>query len=548
MNINLPLWLSRFSLCVLLLLTCLPSPIAAAPATLQADLSLSNWANPNPAPVGDPLTYHLTVANLGPHPASGIVVSSTLPAGVTYRSYTASQGTCQVVGQTFTCALPTLASTATAYINLSVDVPLEAQGMISYTATVAANEPDPDLANNTATATATFCPNVDLTLTQRVTPEPAVTGGVVTYALVVAQRGKSPATSVTLTNTLPADVTVQQIASTQGTCQRNGVTVTCNLGTLAPAQVVTTTITTRVAIDATLLRNTAVVAAAETDLKPADNSAARETNVISGTDLVAQAWAIPAPVVTSTLFLDPLVAGLTPLGYLVHARNAGPLPATDARLLITLPPSLTLVTVTTSGCATFSPTNGDYQCDMPVGMTATVHFTMAVIPSGFTGDLIATVRIVANEEDGNPADNEVEVVTPVHTRAPLSLALDAPATVAPGDRLAYRHVVANAGPSDAAPLILTNTFPAGVVFADAVGAPCAALEDGARCVAPRLLPGATLTITVYAQTDPAIRGTLVTTATVASPAEDMDLDDNTATVSTTVRVSIYLPLTLRNYR
>jgi len=564
MNKGLPLWLSRIALCAVLLLTGLPLTVTATPAAPQADLSLSNWAHPNPAPVGDPVVFRLVIANLGPHPASGVTISSMLPAGLAYRGYTTSHGTCQVDGQAFTCAFDALLTAETAYVNISMDVPLDAQGAVSYTATVAANESDPVLANNTATATMTFRPNVDLALTQHVTPEPAVTGGVLTYQLVVTNRGKSPATSVVLTDTLPADVSVQQIAPTQGTCQRSETSITCNLDTLAPAHAVTTTITTRVAVDATLLRNTATVAAAESDLNPADNSVARETTVISGTDLVVQAWAIPAPVVTSTLLLDPLIAGLTPVGYLVHARNAGPFDATNARLSLTLPPSLTLEDFTTGGCTSFSAADSVYQCaigDMPVGMTATLHFTMSVIPSGFvdnasSADLVAMVSLVAEEEDGNPADNKVEVVTPVYARAALSLTLTAPDNVTPGELLAYHHVITNAGPSDAAPLVLTDTFPAGVVFESGDGATCAGADPetiylpygGVRCTAPRLLPGATLTITVYARTDATVRGTFVTTATVASPAEDWYPDDNTATVTTTVRVFIYLPLTLRSYR
>ncbi len=116
----------------------------------------------------------------------------------------------------------------------------------------------------------------------------------------------------------------------------------------------------------------------------------------------------------------------------------------------------------------------------------------------------------------------------------------------PGSLLAYRHVISNAGPSDAAPVLVTDTFPSGVIFDSAVGADCTG--GGARCTIDRLAPGDVITFTVYGRTDTTVRGTFVTTATVASPAENLYPDNNTATAITTVRIFVYLPLTLRSYR
>src|SRR5262249_225054 len=57
----------------------------ADPALLK---QVSN-ANPN---VGELITYTLTLANLGPDTATGVFVQDHLPAGVSYVSYSASQG------------------------------------------------------------------------------------------------------------------------------------------------------------------------------------------------------------------------------------------------------------------------------------------------------------------------------------------------------------------------------------------------------------------------------------------------------------------------
>ena len=58
----------------------------------QADLQVSKTVS-NPTPnVGDTITYTVTLSNNGPDPATGVTLEDMLPAGVTFVSSTASQG------------------------------------------------------------------------------------------------------------------------------------------------------------------------------------------------------------------------------------------------------------------------------------------------------------------------------------------------------------------------------------------------------------------------------------------------------------------------
>src|ERR1041385_4129282 len=59
-----------------------------AESRAAADLSVSISGAPDPVTVGDQLSYHITVNNLGPDPATGIVLTQTLPAGVEVISST----------------------------------------------------------------------------------------------------------------------------------------------------------------------------------------------------------------------------------------------------------------------------------------------------------------------------------------------------------------------------------------------------------------------------------------------------------------------------
>ena len=57
-----------------------------------ADLKLTKVAAANPAQTGQTLLYTLTVRNLGPAAAADVVVTDTLPAGVSFVAAASSPG------------------------------------------------------------------------------------------------------------------------------------------------------------------------------------------------------------------------------------------------------------------------------------------------------------------------------------------------------------------------------------------------------------------------------------------------------------------------
>ena len=58
----------------------------------KPDLELTQVVVPNPVFANDPLQFALTVRNIGPSSATGIVVEETLPPGVTFVEATSSRG------------------------------------------------------------------------------------------------------------------------------------------------------------------------------------------------------------------------------------------------------------------------------------------------------------------------------------------------------------------------------------------------------------------------------------------------------------------------
>jgi uncharacterized repeat protein (TIGR01451 family) len=115
-------------------------------------------------------------------------------------------------------------------------------------------------------------------------PAAATIGGPVTETLSVANNGPSPATGVTVTDTLPAGTTYFSSSTSQGTCAGTS-TVTCSLGTLdSSATGPTTGATVTIVLIPTQsgsFTNTGTVSAYQTDPNHANNTASATTNVAS---------------------------------------------------------------------------------------------------------------------------------------------------------------------------------------------------------------------------------------------------------------------------
>lgn len=117
-------------------------------STPSADVFITKSAAPNPATTWSSLTYTLAIGNHGPMSATNVQVTDPLPANTTFVSAASTQGTCS--GTTaVSCSLGTLANGAGATITI-VTTPT-AEGQLTNTATVSADQLDLQPANNTST-------------------------------------------------------------------------------------------------------------------------------------------------------------------------------------------------------------------------------------------------------------------------------------------------------------------------------------------------------------------------------------------------------------
>ena len=120
--------------------------------TTTADLSITLSSSPEPVPLGAPLLLTATVTNGGPSDATNVAVTYTPPSApqptgnINLTSAMPSQGSCAQPGGP--CSLGTLARGFRATITF-LGTPAVA-GTLTSTATVTADQPDPDQSNNTA--------------------------------------------------------------------------------------------------------------------------------------------------------------------------------------------------------------------------------------------------------------------------------------------------------------------------------------------------------------------------------------------------------------
>lgn len=118
-----------------------------------ADLALSLTGFPDPVVAGSNVTYTVAVTNQGPSTATGVIVNDLLPVNAAVLSNNTTQGTISISNNTLICALGTLTNGASAAITIVVGT--TTNGTLTSTAAVAAQQADPNPADNAVTTTTT---------------------------------------------------------------------------------------------------------------------------------------------------------------------------------------------------------------------------------------------------------------------------------------------------------------------------------------------------------------------------------------------------------
>ncbi len=232
-----------------------PSALITIICPVLADVSVTEGA-PAAANPGTQVTYTISIHNSGPASATSVSFSETLPAPLV--AFTTTQGACSgTAGQTaFSCNLGSLAAAATATVSVTVQLPNTGA---SFTNTVTVNATnsaganiDPNLANNTASATVGFgCEAAATTTDVQVTGSSnngnPVHGTPVTFTWQIKDnQGNTAANCSTFTATAAAptgaSLTINSASTTQGSCAIVSNQLSCSLGNIAGGATATVTV------------------------------------------------------------------------------------------------------------------------------------------------------------------------------------------------------------------------------------------------------------------------------------------------------------------
>ena len=378
----------------------------------SADLQVTNIANPVPVQPNSTITYSQSVKNLGPSTATTVSFTETTPTGTTFNAITPAAGwscTTPASGSTGTinCTNASFAAgTANFSVVLNVPTGTAAGTVINNTATVTSSTSDPNLANNAATAADVVATSsqADLVTTNSASPTSVSPGSNVTYTQSVTNNGPAAATTVSFTESLPANTTAVSLSTTSGwTCTL--ATLTCTISSFAANT--TANFTFVVTVNAATGSGTSIP---QTDTATASNIVPNlTTNSATAIVTVANASSANVTIAKSATPNGSVPSGDT-LTYSLLITNTGPASATDVTVTDPLPSDVMyLQAITTAG--TCSQANGTVTCQlgtMANGATATVTIlTLAGAP----GVAVNTASVIDDQMTSPNTSTQTETIT-----------------------------------------------------------------------------------------------------------------------------------------
>ncbi|MFD4911128.1 glycine-rich protein, partial [Kitasatospora purpeofusca] len=495
--------------------TAVASP-SNSPST-QANLTVSKVLLTNPVVPGQQVQWRVSVTNNGPSRARDVIVTDTVPAGVTGASMKADTDNtpCPISGGTATCPAVEIPAGSSMTWTLTGTLDANATATPANTAMVTGG-PDPATPTHTAVASPTNTPSTqaNLTASKVLLTNPVVPGQQIQWQVSVTNNGPSRARDVIVTDTVPAGVNNPAMTATDGTnCPINNGTATCPAVEIPVGQTLTWTLTGTLAQDATVTpTNTATVTGGPDPATPTHTAVASPTNSPS-----AQANLT----VSKVLLTNPVVPGQQ-IQWQVSVTNSGPSRARDVVVTDQVPAGVTGASMKADADNTPCPINaGTATCpavEIPVGQTLTWTLT-GTLDANATVTPTNTATVTGGPDPATPT--HTAIATPTNTpstQANLTVSktlLTNP--VVPGQQIQWQVSVTNNGPSRARDVIVTDQVPTGVnnaAMASADGTNCPINNGTATCPAVEIPVGQTLTWTLTGTLDANATVTPTNTATV----------------------------------
>lgn len=434
-------------------------------------ITVSKGSTATGAVAGDSILYTVTVANAGTASAASVVLSDSLPAGLTFIP-----GSVTVAG----VSRPTLDITAgvpLGSLNLSSSIVVTYRALIGQDASilqlvnsanaaftfqsVAGGPTITGVIPSNSSTLPVYSPNLSIVKSGSTTN--ATVGDTVTYTLQV-NNGGNVAANVTLTDNIPSGSSY-----VAGSFRLNGNVIAganpatgVNLGSLAAGSANTVTfqvLVTSLPTPPTLVdQATASYSFNSPDGRTITGTVASNTLTIPVT--------LPNVTAVKSASVSDVAVGET-FTYTVVTTNGGIQPINNVILTDSLPAGTIFVpgSVTVRGTvvASANPNSGISVGTLTAGSSATVTFQVTVQSLPASGSLLNRASVSYSSGAFTGISNSNSVTTPVYQPI-IAINKSASQTNATlGDQLAYTLVVTNSG-NIAAQVTVTDTIPAGLTF------------------------------------------------------------------------------------
>jgi uncharacterized repeat protein (TIGR01451 family) len=496
-----------------------------------ADLAVTKTVSNLTPNEGTNVIFTIVLRNNGSNSATG-TVTDVLPAGLTYVTFTVTQGTWVWTPATSTgvwSAVGPLNTGNTATLTITANVNAGTNGTtITNTASItASNRADPVTSNNTASASITVR-RADVGVTKTVDNASPNENTNIVYTVTVTNYGPDPVSGVVVSDVIPTDLTYQSNnGGASASYNAGNRTLTWNVpGTIAVGGSASLQITCRVNAGTALrtIVNTATRTAPAGDPNSANDSGS-VTVIVQGYDLVVtKAVNNSAP------------AENTSVVYTVTITNNGPFAGTGITVNDVLPAGTTYQSYTSTQ-GNYNNTSGLWTVgNLANGASATLNIT-ALVNAGTTGQTIVNPASNSSAYDYNLANNTATATIYV---GGTDLAIGKTvSTTSPnaGDTIVYTVTARNLGPNPAGAFTVLDVLASGQTFS-ASSATAGAYDSGTgQWTLPSLATGATATLTITLTVNAGTGGSTINNTASLSAFSGVDINaaNNSASTSLTVQ-------------
>lgn len=361
-----------------------------------ADINILNTAAAGPYYNKVQTTFTVTAENIGPDAASDVVVSYTLPAGLTLVNAVPEVGS-YADG---IWNIGSIAAGTTTTLTLVVEPTVI--GNLTTTATKtgqSVNEIDNVPANDTDSVTITVLENADVQVKLQVTQGPHYVGDYPVFKAIVTNNGPNTANNLVIFDGRPGafDISTLIVSPSSGTYDRlSGNWTIPSLASGASAEI---TLTGKLIRSGAITLSVSKTSQTEHDAVGGNNAEFATIIVSPSADMSVTNVASKKTVLNGEEFT-----------FTVTAANAGPSPETGVQITDLLPANVTLVKAVASG-GSYNAATGIWSIDN-IGVNGSETLVLTVKPTQ-TGTITSTAtKTTANEYDKNSANNSsTETVT-----------------------------------------------------------------------------------------------------------------------------------------